>query len=60
MQTGIYPIETPGGWQLIGRTPIALFDPVRENPSLLNAGARVRFIPIGLEEYEQIKHQDGH
>ena len=59
MQTGIYPIETPGGWQLIGRTPIALFDPVRENPSLLNAGDKVRFILIGLKEYEQ-KKQNGY
>jgi inhibitor of KinA len=45
-QTGIYPSETPGGWQIIGRTPVKLFDPVREVPSLLKPGDRLRFIPI--------------
>jgi inhibitor of KinA len=60
IQTGIYPIETPGGWQLIGRTPLALFDPTRDNPSLLKAGDKVRFVPIGLEEYQHTKQQDGH
>jgi KipI family sensor histidine kinase inhibitor len=42
-QTGIYPLETPGGWNLIGRTPVALFDPARAEPALLRAGDRVRF-----------------
>ena len=50
-QTGVYPIETPGGWQLIGRTPLALFDPQRQPPSLLQAGAVVKFIPIPAEAY---------
>jgi inhibitor of KinA len=52
-QTGVYPLETPGGWQLIGRTPIALFLPVRSPPSLLRAGDKVRFRPISRMEYEQ-------
>ncbi|WP_226569189.1 5-oxoprolinase subunit PxpB [Mangrovibacter yixingensis] len=43
--TGIYPLETPGGWNLIGRTPLVLFDPHREPPALLMPGDRVRFIP---------------
>jgi KipI family sensor histidine kinase inhibitor len=43
-QTGIYPLETPGGWQLIGRTALALFDPLAEPPTLLAPGDRVRFI----------------
>lgn len=51
MQTGIYPIETPGGWQIIGRTPIALFDLERASPSLLKAGDFVRFKPITEEEF---------
>jgi len=45
-QTGIYPIESPGGWQLIGRTDVVLFDPAREPPSLLAPGDRVRFVEV--------------
>ncbi len=44
-QTGIYGLESPGGWQIIGRTPFSIFDAEREVPFLLNAGDRVRFIP---------------
>jgi len=44
-QTGIYGLESPGGWQIIGRTPLSIFDASRETPFLLNAGDRVRFIP---------------
>ena len=54
-QTGIYSIETPGGWQLIGRTPLSLFSLHRDRSSLLQAGDRVRFLPISLEEYRQRK-----
>jgi len=50
-QTGVYPIATPGGWRLIGRTPLKLFDPQRDPPTLLRAGDRVRFVPISKEEY---------
>jgi KipI family sensor histidine kinase inhibitor len=46
VQTGIYPLSSPGGWQLIGRTSEILFDPYRNPPSLLAPGDRVRFIPI--------------
>jgi inhibitor of KinA len=42
-QTGIYPVESPGGWQIIGWTPIELFDPSRQRPSLLEMGDRVKF-----------------
>ncbi|CAM3413471.1 5-oxoprolinase subunit PxpB [Paenibacillus lupini] len=45
-QTGIYPLATPGGWQLIGYTPIVLFDKERSEPVLLRAGDRIRFIPM--------------
>jgi KipI family sensor histidine kinase inhibitor len=45
-QTGIYPRELPGGWQLIGRTPLVLFDPSRAQPALLQPGQRVRFRAI--------------
>lgn len=44
-QTGIYGLGSPGGWQIIGRTPLTLFDPARENPFLMEAGDIVRFIP---------------
>lgn len=50
-QTGIYPIDTPGGWQIIGRTPLTLFQPNEEQPSLLKAGDRVKFKPISIEEF---------
>lgn len=48
-QTGVYPLATPGGWQLIGRTPIKLFLPEADTPSLLQAGDRIRFVPISEE-----------
>ena len=51
-QTGIYPIETPGGWQIIGRTPLQLFCPFDNPPSLMKAGDRVRFYPITPKEFE--------
>jgi len=54
-QTGIYPIDSPGGWQLIGRTPVKLFDPKRPIPFLLKAGDRVKFKAITLEEYNRLK-----
>jgi KipI family sensor histidine kinase inhibitor len=46
-QTGIYPMETPGGWRLIGHTDARLFDPSRDPPTLLRPGDRVRFVPVG-------------
>ena len=55
-QTGVYPFATPGGWQLIGRTPVKMFDPKREQPSVLRAGDLVRFRPLGsAEEFEEIE-----
>jgi KipI family sensor histidine kinase inhibitor len=50
-QTGIYPLETPGGWRLIGRTPLRLFDPDRADPFLLHPGDAVRFRPTRREEF---------
>jgi inhibitor of KinA len=49
-QTGIYPVESPGGWQIIGRTPIELFDPHQQPPTLLEMGDRVVFYAISAEE----------
>lgn len=51
-QTGIYPLDTPGGWQIIGRTPLQLFKPDSSPPSLLNAGDEVRFLQISAVEFE--------
>ena len=48
-QTGIYPAVSPGGWQLIGRTGLPLFDPARTPPTLLQPGDRVRFTIAGID-----------
>jgi len=53
-QTGIYPLQTPGGWQLIGQTPVKLFNANRAQPSLLKAGDRVLFKPITRFEFNQL------
>ena len=51
VQTGIYPAETPGGWQLIGRTPLKPFDPARAEPFLVKAGDAVQFFQIDRDEF---------
>ncbi|WP_297570287.1 5-oxoprolinase subunit PxpB [uncultured Anaerovibrio sp.] len=51
-QTGIYSVESPGGWQIIGRTPIKLYDPERERPVLLEAGQYIKFKAITGEEFK--------
>lgn len=57
-QTGIYPVDSPGGWRIIGRTPLRLFDPHREPPTLMNAGDYIRFVPLDSEqEYLDIQRQ---
>lgn len=53
-QTGIYPVESPGGWRILARTPLRLFDPRAQDPFLLAPGDRVRFEPIGPEEFDAI------
>jgi len=54
-QTGIYPVESPGGWQLIGRTPVKLYDPYRKDPVLLNAGDYIKFVQIDESEFKNIE-----
>lgn len=54
-QTGIYPLESPGGWQLLGRTPVKTYDPDRKNPILFDAGDYIRFVPIDADTYQQIE-----
>jgi KipI family sensor histidine kinase inhibitor len=54
-QTGIYPTDSPGGWQLIARTPVRLFDVRREPPVWFDAGDHVRFVPVGPDEYDALQ-----
>ncbi|MBS4192636.1 5-oxoprolinase subunit PxpB [Bacillus sp. FJAT-49705] len=56
-QTGIYPLETPGGWQIIGRTPLDLFRPDLSPPTLLQAGDKIKFVQISPEEYNEYKER---
>jgi inhibitor of KinA len=52
-QTGIYPVESPGGWHILGRTPMKLFNPLQIPPTLLEMGDLVRFFPIKKREFKQ-------
>lgn len=56
-QTGIYPIDSPGGWQLIGRTPLEFFNPDKSEPVLLQAGNYIKFVPVCVEEYLEIEEK---
>jgi len=53
-QTGMYPIDSPGGWQLIGRTPLKLFQPRQENPFLYRAGDLIKYRPISRPEFDRL------
>ncbi|MEO8365351.1 MAG: 5-oxoprolinase subunit PxpB [Pseudoxanthomonas sp.] len=54
-QAGIYPRESPGGWRLLGRTPLLLFDPMRPSPSLLSPGDRVRFQRVDRATFDRLQ-----
>ena len=54
-QTGIYPVESPGGWRIIGRTPISLFDPGREPPVVIEPGDYLRFVPTDESQYADVQ-----
>lgn len=54
-QTGIYPLDSPGGWQLIGQTPLQLFDATRTDPCLLQPGDEVQFCSISLTAFHKLK-----
>ena len=57
-QTGVYPVASPGGWRLIGRSPLRLFDPFANPPTVINAGDRVRFVPLDdAAAYDDIDRQ---
>lgn len=57
-QTGMYPIASPGGWQLIGRTPLNLFAPWKKNPFLYRAGDKIKFVPISESEYNRLTQKE--
>lgn len=57
-QAGLYPRATPGGWRLVGRTPLPLFDAVREAPSLLLLGDEVRFVPVSHDDLERLAREE--
>lgn len=57
-QTGLYPMESPGGWQIIGLTPVRCYNPDAEKAIPYQAGDYIRFVPISLEEYQQLKELD--
>jgi inhibitor of KinA len=54
-QTGVYPIDSPGGWRIIGRTPVKLFDMDRRDPALLKASQYIKFEPISRDDFFQIE-----
>ena len=54
-QTGVYPLETPGGWRLLGRTPLSMFRADRDGLSLLSIGDRVRFVPVSRERFTELQ-----
>ena len=54
-QTGIYPLDSPGGWNIIGQTPLQMFDVNKEDPCLVKPGDKIKFIPISLDEFHQQK-----
>ncbi len=59
-QTGIYPTTTPGGWQLIGRTPLDIYRKTRSDPFLLKPGDLVRFRPIDRDDFDRLRHDNHH
>jgi KipI family sensor histidine kinase inhibitor len=58
-QTGVYPSDSPGGWQLIGRTPLRMFDASIDPPSRLQPGDRIRFLRIDRSEFDELARQQG-
>lgn len=54
-QTGVYPSESPGGWNVIGNSPVLFFNPQLDEPCFAKAGDRIRFQPVSLQEHETIK-----
>jgi inhibitor of KinA len=58
-QTGIYPLECPSGWNLIGKTPFDIYDPNREDAFFIHACYKLQFFPISNEQFLEMMHVDG-
>ena len=58
-QSAIYSIETPGGWNILGRTPLRLFTPETDPPCLLQPGDNVRFVPVSVEQFNAMREKSG-
>lgn len=56
-QTGMYPVDSPAGWRIIGRTPLKLFDPARKNPFRYEAGDMIRFVAISAEDFRRMAEE---
>jgi KipI family sensor histidine kinase inhibitor len=56
-QTGVYPVDSPGGWYIIGQTPISIFNPTAEQPFIAQPLDKIRFVPIDIEKFEQLKRE---
>lgn len=56
-QTGIYPFDSPGGWNIAGYTPLKMFDPGRERPGLIEPGQLVKFVPVDYGTYHKMNHR---
>jgi len=54
-QTGVYPSDSPGGWRLVGRTPLRLFNPSRADPFLYQAGDQIRFVPVSAPDFHRLR-----
>ena len=57
-QTGLYPMESPGGWQIIGLTPVKCYNPAKAEPIPYRAGDYIQFVPISKDEYDRLKEED--
>jgi KipI family sensor histidine kinase inhibitor len=58
-QTGVYPADSPGGWRLIGQTPLNLFNPLKADPFLYRAGDRIRFVPVSETDFHRLRAAEG-
>ncbi len=56
-QTGVYPVESPGGWYIIGRTPISIFNPASKHPFIAQPLDKIRFVSINVDEFEQLMQE---
>ncbi|HEU5400212.1 MAG TPA: 5-oxoprolinase subunit PxpB [Terriglobales bacterium] len=57
-QTGVYPLDSPGGWRLVGRTPLRMFDPLADSPSRLEPGDTVQFVAIDRGEFDELASRE--